>query len=302
MFDYEKAYCVFAVPSFENLPLNVKRVHANLIPLVEDLVQDRKKDFLIPICRKIREQLHALTTEQICELSRASYFVGHWKPSVLPCVFNNEKGVSWKISSCCDQILRERLAPLPDNVEIHEGKFRVTLSKDHCWMFEEFGLATEKNLQIFKTYSESVSLNEHCYFIDRVTLLAKQINDLWGDPDDAPNNHLYECYLAANRVELAKKLQKRYDDTVKEVIDKVTDAKIERDFKLLCVNADIPIDNLIFHGDKGEFHFGWRYGTHISKGKIQEIKEKLSNIACQYCIKIKVPGEDTICLLPNVLK
>lgn len=241
-FDYEKAYCVFAVPSFENLPHNVKNAHANLIPLVEDLVQDWKKDLLIPMNEKIRDQLDPLTTEQISELSRASYFIGHWKPSILPAMFDNEKGVSWKISSCCDQILRERLIPLSKNLEIHEGKFRATLSKIDCWMFEEFGLATEKNLQIFKKYTESVSHNEVFSFAKRIKSLAKQIDDLWGDPDDAPNNHLYDFYLAIKRIRFTEQLQGQYNDTVKNAVNTMKDAKTERDFKLLCINANITVD------------------------------------------------------------
>jgi hypothetical protein len=74
-FNYQKAYCVQAVPAFEALPEHVKAVHAALLPLVGELRQGRS--LAIPVGFNIQELLRPLTSKEIAELARASYFVGH---------------------------------------------------------------------------------------------------------------------------------------------------------------------------------------------------------------------------------
>lgn len=180
-FDYEKAYCVFAVPAFENLSHEAKNVHRQLIPLVGELKQNK---LLIPISQEIRELITPLSTVEMAKLSRASYFLGHWKPSGVPSQFENGKGESWKISNCLDQILRERLNP-PWNIEIHDGKFRVTFFNKDCWVWEEFSLATEENLDIFNNCNLPFGYSTVETSAEK---LKNQINDLWPSPEDAKEN------------------------------------------------------------------------------------------------------------------
>lgn len=76
-FDYEKAYCVQALPAFEGLNKRQKALHSKLILLVGELSQGR--DLNIPISTEIEEVIDRaiLNCKELAELSRASYFVGH---------------------------------------------------------------------------------------------------------------------------------------------------------------------------------------------------------------------------------
>ena len=114
-------------------------IHTALLPLVKDLGQS--KDLNIPLNPKIKAILATISTIDLARLSRASYFIGHWQPSLLPTLWDNSAGESWKISNCIDQELR-RLLVLPHNIQIRQGVFRVTFSNLDCWLWEEFSLAT----------------------------------------------------------------------------------------------------------------------------------------------------------------
>ena len=57
-FNYQKAYCVQALPAFNNLSNAAKNVHSELIPLARELNQD--KNLSIPLNSDIEEYLKGL--------------------------------------------------------------------------------------------------------------------------------------------------------------------------------------------------------------------------------------------------
>lgn len=196
-FNYEKAWCVQAKPAFLAMNDKQKEAHKTIAGLVGELNQGR--DLNIPISDEVRAAFDGLSCLEIAEMSRASYFVGHWKPGLCAPVLPNSKGESWKVTNVCDQVLRERLGPypeLPHNILIHEGVFRVTFSSKDCWMWEEFGLATEKNLEIFKTCGLPFGM-------DTIEKSAKRLvdlcGDMWGNVDDLPSNYDYDVLLIAKK-------------------------------------------------------------------------------------------------------
>jgi len=146
----------------------------------------------------------ALTCKELAEISYASYFTGHWQPGLLPVLFENSKGQSWKVSNVIDQELRKRLKT-PHNIQIHEGKFRVTFSNKNCWLWNEFSLATEDNLDIFKNcnlpFGEKTLDNS-------AHKLAAMCNDLWPDVSAMPDNDLYNEFKALKKAKLKRDLIK----------------------------------------------------------------------------------------------
>ena len=276
-FNYQKAYCVLAVPAFNNLPNHVKQAHSELLSLVGDLRQDRRLN--TPLNPNIIAVFDRLTTKEIAELSRASYFVGHWKPSELPSLFNNSTGEAWKVSNCADQILRQRIKT-PSCIQIHEGKFRVTFSSMDCWLWEEFSLATEENLNIFKEcglpfWRSSLHKN--------ALKLKELIGDLWPDVGALDDNDLYLEYRS---IVISKKREK-INCLLQEVEDKaarvIEEAKIQTEaFHWLLDNGFDDLDNVIYYQHKKTFCFGWR--TSINK----EDRSKLLDILCEFPFEYEI--------------
>lgn len=272
-FNYQKAYFVFAVPHFNNLSDKAKSVHTSLIPLVGELQQGR--DLSIPLNADIKNLLSTLPTSELAQLSRASYFVGHWQPSNVESLFPNTRGESWKISNCCDQVLRERLA-LPHNIQIHEGVFRVTFSSRNCWLWEEFGLATEDNLKIFK--SCELPFGESTLY-KSANQLKKQIGDLW-DYDSPEDNKDYQAYLQAWNEQEDKKLRLKIANLVPEAekaaARKIEEAKIETEaLTFLVDNGWKDLDNVIYYSHTKRFCIGWRKAlTEQEKGFLLEFMTK----------------------------
>jgi len=187
-FNYEKAYFTQAKPAFENLSEKQKEAHRKTALRVKDLQQGRNLN--IPISPEIHQIFDRLSCREIAELARASYFVGHWQPSGVTSLFENESGQAWKVSDVCDQILRERIAT-PYNILIHQGKLRVTFSNRDCWLWEEFSLATEENLRTF----ENCDLPFGGTTLENsANSLKAVINDLWSDVDTMPNNEDYQRF------------------------------------------------------------------------------------------------------------
>lgn len=218
-FNYKRAYREQALPAFKNLNGKQHEAHALLIPLIKDLQQG--KDLNIPLTPDMINILNPLSCQEIAELSRCSYFVGHWHPAKEEKPFDNSKGESWKVANVCDQVLRTRfiaysnndspLQPLqlPHNIQIHEGKFRVTYSNRNCWIWEEFGLATEKNLEIFKTCA--LSFREDTLEKHAKTLKAL-CNDLWSDCYDHKEGTEYD------NEEIPELLKREIPELVSEVL------------------------------------------------------------------------------------
>ncbi|MCK5504231.1 MAG: hypothetical protein KAJ10_03670 [Thermodesulfovibrionia bacterium] len=235
----------------------------------------------IPLDDKIRIIFDKLTTKEIAELSRASYFVGHWHPSLLPRLFDTTKGESWKVTNCADQILRERLEA-PHNIEIHDGKLRVTFSSRHCWLWEEFGLATESNLEIFKTcklpFGES-TLNKSA---DK---LKNTASDLWPSPDSIIDNDLYREFLELQKTKVKADIKKRFADKIAALEQSKKNAQKEIEFLLACNGHGLPVDNVIHYNHTDTFCFGWRDKLTIKEA--QSIKEGLGDMVKDYKIEFK---------------
>lgn len=282
-FNYQKAYFAFAVPAFNSLSTEAKRAHSELIPLVGELAQGQ--NLSIPLSPVIRELLAPLSTLEIAQLSRASYFVGHWKPGHTEPLFSNTKGESWKISNCCDQILRARLAP-PHSIQIHEGKLRVTFSNKNCWLWEEFGLATEQNLAIFKNCKlpfGELSLDKSA------NKLKKIINDLW-DHDIPEDNEDYRSYLREYNERENAKLRQKVANLVPDVMEKAQKAVEEAQtkteaFTWLLDRFYRDLDNVIYYTHTGRFCFGWRVPIKGNQEEYNKLCELLEEFPFDYDIK-----------------
>ncbi|GAH02251.1 unnamed protein product [marine sediment metagenome] len=201
-FNYQKAYCVSAVPAFNSLNKKQKNAFNKLHSLIGDRQQNHALN--IPTCKKTDNVLKGLSCLEISELSRASYFTGHWHPSYLDRPFDNKRGESWKISNVCDQELRKRLLPCR-TLQIHEGKLRVTFSSKHCWTWEEFSLATKENIKLFKDCNLSFGESTLDKSAKSLSILC---GDLWPAVETLPPNELYVSYLEkqkATKLENEKK-------------------------------------------------------------------------------------------------
>jgi hypothetical protein len=256
-FDYEKAYFTRALPAFNNLSNKQKEAHSALLLLVADLRQG--KDLNIPLTEEMQKILDSMTCQDLAEMSNSSYFVGHWKPGLVSPVFENSKGQSWKITNVCDQALRNRFkADLPYNVLIHDGKFRVTFSNKNCWIWEEFGLATEKNLEIFKTCGlqfGELTLNESA------KTLSDLCGDLWGDIETTPSNAEYNAFLLVKKEKDLENLKARHAKKLSDIEKDIKNSQIELEAFTWLINNNIPayfIDNCIYYSHTGKFSFGWQ--------------------------------------------
>lgn len=268
-FNYQKAYCVLALPAFENFNYNQTNAHSKLLPLIGE--RNQREDLNIPMTQAIESILNELSTQKLAELSRASYFVGHWYPSLLPKPFENKRGESWKVANCCDQILRKRLKT-PHNTRIHEGKLRVTFSSKDCWLWEEFGLATEKNLELFEKCQLGFGNNT---LKKSAKILAEQCGDLWPDVDSMPDNELYEEFLRLRRENEVKKLAQQKADYLVKLREEIDQAEKKYSGYQWLIENDIPHENCIYYSHLNVFSFGWR--ESISLEEKARLTEQLKN-------------------------
>lgn len=276
-FNYPKAYCVLAVPAFARLNAKQKNAHSKLIPLVGELQQDRALS--IPISPAIIEILNALSCVELAEMSRASYFVGHWYPGHLPKIFPNSRGESWKIANCCDQILRQRLKP-PHNVEIHDGKLRVIFSSHRCWVWEEFGLATEKNLEIFK--KSNLPFGEDTLH-DSVKQVAVMCGDLWPDVDTLPDNELYALFSVKTKEACLARIKIENQTKIKKLKEEIRAAKRELVGFQWFVEHGISLKNCIYYSHTGKFCFGWM--TPLTDAEKSTLEKALTDCPYDYDFK-----------------
>lgn len=278
-FNYQKAYCVLAVPAFNNLPAHVKKAHSDLLPIVGDLSQGR--DLAIPLNDEIKAILKPLTTKELAELSRASHAVGHWHPSLLPYLFDTSKGESWKITNCADQVLRARIKT-PHNILIHDGRFRVTFSSGDCWMREEFALATEENLEVFTSCGMGFGESSICA---SAAALATEIGDMWPDVETMAGNALYSEYLTLKQAREKKAILDDLRDKIARLEEDKINAQKKIDFLLECNRLQVSTNNIIYYSHTDTFCFGWR--GSLSGKERQTIQEKLTDLPEQYKIEFK---------------
>jgi len=278
-FNYEKAYFLFAEPSFKGLNTKQLDAHSKLRVLGGELQQDESLN--IPLSPAMQSILDELSTQELAEMSRASYFLGHWKPSHTIELFDNKRGESWKVANLCDQVLRQRLNA-PHNIQIHEGILRVTFSSRDCWLWDEFGLATESNLQTYKDcglpFGED-TLN------DSAKQLKTKINDLWLTDivDSLPNNDSYLSFLEIKKAWQLKELKKRNAEKIESLKKDVENAKIELDAFTWLIQNDVDTENCIFYDRKDVFCFGWRNKLTPDEGKA--LIPKLIDFPYQYELK-----------------
>ncbi len=250
-FNYQKAYCVWAVPAFENLNDKQKTAFSALYSIVGERQQNRALN--IPTCEQTDTILKELSCLEISELSRASYFIGHWQPDLIGGLFDNTKGQSWKVSNVCDQELRTRLLPCR-SLQIHEGVLRVTFSNRNCWTWKAFGLATEKNVKIFKecglSFGESTLEKS-------AKQLSSIIGDMWTDVENMPDNDLYKLLLENRKQAKLKAEKDRHTKKLKDLAQAVKDAEKELIAFTWLINAGISVDNCIYYTHKDIFSFGW---------------------------------------------
>jgi hypothetical protein len=278
-FNYEKAYCVQALPAFNALNERQRKTHRSLCLLVKDLSQGR--DLNIPISGNMEDIIDQarLSCKELAEISQASYFVGHWHPGLLEIPFDNKAGESWKVANVCDQILRRRLQT-PHNIQIHEGKFRVTFSNKNCWIWDEFALATEANLETFKNCKLSFG---ELTLEASAQKIAAVINDLWPDVDTVKNNELYLNFLKLKKENELKKLKEREKETIAKLHQDIEDSKKEIKAFEWLIEHNISLDNVIYYNHTGRFCFGWR--NKISEKEVPELSQKLIDFPFEYDIK-----------------
>lgn len=276
-FNYEKAYCVQALPAFEGLNKRQKDTHKAIIRLVGELSQEW--DLNIPISAEIENVIDRarLSCKELAELSQASYFVGHWKPGLLKAPFDNSRGESWKVANVCDQILRRRLKT-PHNIQIHEGKFRVTFSNKNCWLWDEFSLATKKNLETFENCNLSFG---ELTLENSAKKLSAVINDLWLDVDTMPDNEVYKELLNLKKNDELKKLKEGHQRKLDQIKQDIADSEKELKAFEWLINHNIEIENVMYYNHTGRFCFGWRKPIE----KVPELSQELIDFPFEYDIK-----------------
>jgi hypothetical protein len=198
----------------------------------------------------------------------------------MPAVFDNAAGGSWKVANVCDQVLRLRLAQLPHNILIHEGVFRVTFSNRDCWLWDEFGLATEKNLEIFKSCGLSFRKKT---IEESAKKLVKLCGDLWPDVETVPHNGIYNDFLIAKKASDVEDLKKKQAQKLLDIEKDIKSSKIELAAFQWLIEHDVNIDNCIYYNHTGRFCFGWR--SAIDEKALPGLVQKLAGFPYEYDIK-----------------
>lgn len=255
-FNYEKGWFQLARPVIDGLGVTEKEDITKIASIVKDRPQ--QKDLNIKLDQATQSIFASYSTQRLAELSRACYFVTHWKPGTMPEVEVLGGCPGWKVANIIDQILRQRL-DLPKQIRLHEGKLRVTFSNRDCWLWEEFGLATGENLGRYKScdlpFGEA-TLNESA------AILAAQCGDLWPDPDDMPDSLEYSAFLYEKRLRATVQQKKWAEKQLKDLDNKIAGLKREhyiRETFLKDTALDLRhLQNLIYYDHTNEFCFGWR--------------------------------------------
>ena len=266
-FNYQKAYFTLALPAFKALNHKQRDTHSKLRPLIGELNQGPNLN--IPMTPAIEAYLNDLTCQELSELSRASCYTGHWYPGHgVEKPFETKRGESWKITNVCDQVLRKRFA-VPHNIQIHEGKLRVTFSNRDMWIWEEFGLATEKNLGIFKTCGLPFGADT---LKDSAEKLKALCGDLWPDVDTVSDNPEYLAFKLVLKNKALEKLKQDQKDKLLSLEKAKHVAVLELEAFTWLVEHDVPIDNCIYYDHKDVFCFGWRQGlTQAEKADLDTV-------------------------------
>ena len=239
-FNYEKAWFCHCVKEWKALPKTTKAVHSLIAEQVQDLGQGR--DLNIPLNSVIIVLTTPFPTIELAQLSRLSYFAGHWQPRNTEAIFNSKIGESWKIANVLDQILRKRL-PLGHRLQIHQGVLRVTFSNRNNWFWEEFGLATQENIDQFNTCGLPFGRDT---LDESAQQLKTKIGDLWGDPEDSP---VYTAFLEDKKAlvieDLKIKLVRNQEKLKGDIKSLELELEVQEKLITLGVDSDTICNNLI---------------------------------------------------------
>lgn len=257
-FNYEKAWFLFAKPAFKTLSKKQKDVLFKVAGLIGGLNQG--KDLDIPLTPEITELLESLDCSELAPLARASHAVGHWLPGHVKPLFDNKRGESWKVVNAIDQVLRTRLfdgKTKAYRTEIHDGIFRVSFSNTHCWLWEEVGLATEKNLLEI----EGIGLNyDEENFKEHADTIKAAIGDLWNTDkiDSMPSDTDYLNYLILKVGRAVEKEKQSCVDEIETLRQKPKEVQYESDCKIEVLEKGLSTSNLIYYTHTKEWVLGWR--------------------------------------------
>lgn len=265
-FNYEKGWFQLVKPVIDELSEQEKADIMTLAAMVKDRPQ--QKDLNIKLEIDNQAIFASYSTRRLAELSRAFYFVTHWKPGTMPAVDVLGGCPGWKVANILDQILKQRL-DLPKKIRLLEGKLRVTFSSRDCWLWEEFGLATEKNLELYKNCGLSFG---ETTLDESAAILAKQCGDLWPDPDDMPDSLEYSAFLYEKRLAATAQQKKWAEKQLEDLDNKVAGLKREHHIrKTFLEDTSLSLwhlQNLIYYVHSNEFCFGW-----LDKMTPQEVEE-----------------------------
>ena len=219
------------------------------------MVSDKHQnsELKIPITDEFKI-LDKIDMNELPKLSRGLYFYGHWHPKYTTLKFDNAMGQAWKMSNVIDQYLRFKLK-YPKNIQIHDGKLRVTYNSLNIWIWDEFALATQKNIDI---YVNSGLMFGEITLEKNAIILKNKINDLWPEPEDVDDNEDYTEYLNVVKQKRLEKLKKQFQEEKKEHEDKKKIIQLEYNAKEWLIKHDISIDNVIYYNYIDMFIFGWR--------------------------------------------
>lgn len=277
-FNYVKAWYGYAKPAMENLNFRQKNAISKVYPLIGELNQGRNLDIsMTPAIRKI---LSELTTEELATLSRAIHEYGYWLPSGEKTYFDNRSGENWKISNCCDQLLKERLKLPKEKMDIDKGQIRLLYNIDDEFASDEVCLAVEENVDTVLGITND-NYQDYDDFKYRCGVIKEATGDMW-KTDNPPDTEDYQKYLEREKKKNIQKNKENYERRLMELKEKSETAELEFIINQWMLEHDIPIDNLIYYFHTKTFSFGWR--SPLPKEEVERITKilKENNFAHLY--------------------
>ena len=251
-YNYQKAWFVQIKPEWDSLNTQQLNAHSKVRALIGESGQDSNGN--IPLTPAIEEILGELSNNELAKLSRVSYNIGHFCPPYKQPPFDNKRGESWKVTNYIDQILRKRF-DLPYRMNVNDGLFVMMYNGVHDFYRDHICCATDKNLQIILNCGLNFGIDS---FWNSIDVLKKQINDLWGDPNELPDNQEYSEYLYLLKVEALKAVKRDHLKTIERLKQEVENAKLELEAFTWLIEHNIETENCIYYRHADIFCFGWR--------------------------------------------
>lgn len=194
-FNYVKAWHDLAVPAYNALPDMARLVYAEFaVKHAKGVRQDGNCDY-VGFTEWSRDVVGAFSLSELCRMSRAIYFVGHWMPSLHDGNFIGKAvidplgvGAYHKFSGLCDQQIRRRVWAkfypeeqssyrseygqlIPSHsvrgIGIHEGMLREQFSSKDYWLWNESAFADEEGMMLRGERPSGTSYSEIERFLQR---------------------------------------------------------------------------------------------------------------------------------------